>query len=143
VNVFRNGIVDVFDEALVERETAGGGEETFRHAVHGVVGFGVAECCNDIAVAEDDAIGGRAPFRQGAENDAEGADLILVEIPIAAVRQCPVDRGLKLYRVHANLRRGFFLPCAGRWIIGGGFLGGQGGGEGSDEQDYKEATLHC
>ena len=63
---------------------------------------------------EDDAVGGGALFGQRAEGCAEGAHLVVLEIPGAAVGERVFDCGLELFGVQPEFRGSFALPLPGR-----------------------------
>ena len=119
VDVFRHRIVDVLDQAALHGQAADRGEEALGDAVDGIVGVDIAELRDDVAVPDDDAIGGRALFRQRPEHGAEGADLVLLEVPGAAVGLRVIDRGFELLGVQPQFRRRLALPLARRRNVAG------------------------
>ena len=83
-------------------------------AVDGIVSVYVAELRRDVAVANDDAVGCGALFGKRAEDRAEGAYLVLVEIPGAAVGERIFDGGLEFFGVQPEFCGSFALPLTGR-----------------------------
>ncbi len=118
VDVLGDGIVNVFNKTLGYGEATDGGKEAFGGAVDGIDGFHIAEGGDDVAVAENEAVGGGALLGDGAQGEAEGLDLIAGEIPIAAVGLGIFDGGLEFQFVKAELGGGFRLPLTGGRKVG-------------------------
>ena len=114
VDVFGDRIVDILDQPALDGQAAHRREEALGDAVDRIVGVYVAELRGDVAVAEDDAVGRGALFGERAEDCAERAHLVALEIPGAAVGERIVHSGLELFGVQPEFRGSLALPLSGR-----------------------------
>ena len=147
VYVIGHGFIDVLNEAPFDGETAYGREETLGDAIDRVVGFGVAEGSDDVAVPQNDAVGGGALFGQIAADLTESADLIFVEVPWVGMGDRKIDGFLEFGGVEAEISGGLALPVAGGRIVSSGFWSGALGvkrlSQCGDDQGDEEGSACC
>ena len=88
-----------------------------------IVSFGIPEFGDDVAVTQNQAVGGRSLRGESAQHFTKGAHLVFLEIPFRAVSFGPRNRFLQFCGVHARLRGRFVLPRSGTGEIGTMFRG--------------------
>lgn len=70
-------------------------------------------------MAQNDAVGCRAPRGQRAQHFAEDAHLVFLEVPLRVMGLGPLDSFLQFRGVHTHLGGRLALPGSGSGKIGG------------------------
>src|ERR1700674_4134612 len=96
-------IMHTLDHAAIDRESAQGGEKTFRGTIRRIDPLGVAPFSDDVTMANDDPVGLAAHLRQWPKHAAKRLDL-RGKVPRDRAGLCLriSDRLLKQRAVHPN-----------------------------------------